>query len=93
MCYTKKQIDNRVRKLADIDAQIKALTKEADAIKKDLQTDMGEVEHVSGDKYKVNWTHVETPRFDSTAFAIQFPEVAAAWTKVKKSRRFSWSAI
>lgn len=93
MCYTKKQIDNRVRKLAEIDAQIKALTKEADAIKEDLKADMGELEHVSGDKFKVNYTSVETSRFDSKGFAVKFPEVAEAWTKVTRSRRFSYSAI
>ena len=93
MCYSSKQIDNRVRKLAELEAAKKELEKSIAAIKADLQSDMGELEHVTGAKYRVNWTWYESPKFETAKFKAAFPEVAEAWTTTTRARRFSWSAL
>lgn len=93
MCYTKRQIDIRVKKLETLEAAKKDLEKEIDAIKKDLQTDMGDAERVEGDRYRVNWTKYETSRFNTKGFSAAFPDVAKAWTVTSESRRFSWATI
>ena len=92
MCYSKKQIDNRVAKLAALESEKKELENKIAAIKADLQADMADAEFAPGEKYHVNWTWYEQPRFDTKGFSKQFPEVAAAWTKTTRARRFSWAA-
>ena len=92
MCYSRKQIDNRIAKLAILEAEKKAIEDKIAAIKADIQNDMADAEYAAGDKYHVNWTWYETSRFDTKGFSKQFPEVAASWTKTTRSRRFTWSA-
>ena len=40
MCFTNRQIDNRCKKLADLEAQIKALQAQADEIKNEIKADI-----------------------------------------------------
>ena len=92
MCFTPRQIDNRINKLIALENEKKDLESRIARIKEELQADMQDAEYVTGDKYHVNWTWYETARFDAKGFSKQFPEVAAAWTKKSRSRRFSWAA-
>lgn len=95
MCYTIKQYDNRIAKIAALEAEKKRIEAEIDAIKKDIQSDMGDNEKVIGNAYRINWTHTESTRFDTKKFAAAHPKLYAdkAYYTTTKSRRFSWSAI
>ena len=75
MCFTNRQIDNRCRKLADLESQIKALQAQAEEI------DTG--------KYKVRYKIVESVRLDNKALKADLPDVYSRYSKVSQCRRFT----
>ena len=90
---TDRQIDNRLAKLEELKALEKELKETRKAIEDEIQTAMGEAEHIQTGKYKVNFTHVVTNRFDSTRFQKEHPKTYAKYTREQASRRFSFSAL
>lgn len=93
MCYTARQIDNRMKKLAELEAQKKALDEQIAAIKADLQADMGDLEEVTTDKWIVRFTKTVSNRFDSTAFKKAHKKLYDEFCKPSESRRFSYKGI
>ena len=89
MCYTNKQIDNRVKKLKDLERQIAELQAAADAIKDDLKNDLGNVEERKTDNYILRYTTVSQNRLDSAGLKKALPDVYKMYCKVSKYRRFS----
>ena len=79
---TNRQMDNRVKKLQDIEAQIKILEKQAVAIKDELKAELdnqGEDEHQTGN-FIIRWKEVISNRFDSKALKSALPDVYALYT-------------
>lgn len=88
---TNRQMDNRVKKLQDIEAQIKILEKQAVAIKDELKAELdnqGEDEHQTGN-FIIRWKEVISNRFDSKALKSALPDVYALYTKETSCRRFT----
>ena len=88
---TDRQINNRLAKMADLDAQIKALEAQRDALKAEI------IESMTGDTretaaYKVSYKEVTTNRFDSKAFKADFPETYKQYQKQQTCRRFTYAA-
>ena len=88
---TDRQINNRLAKMADLDAQIKALEAQRDALKAEI------IESMTGDTretaaYKVSYKEVTTNRFDSKAFKADFPETYKQYQKPQTCRRFTYAA-
>lgn len=88
---TNKQIDNRIEKLETLEAQIKALEKQAEAVKDELKAELGDSEHLETAKHRLNWARVLTERLDSKALKADRPEVYSEYVKTTESRRFSYS--
>ena len=88
---TNKQIDNRIEKLEALEAQIKALEKQADAVKDELKAELGDSEHLETAKHRVNWARVLTERLDSKALKAEHPKMYSQYVKTTESRRFSYS--
>ena len=79
----------QILELKSIEARISELKKQADAIKAEMQTEMGNEEHVMVDEFKVNYTIVISTTLDSKKLKAELPEL---WDKYKKegiTRRFS----
>ena len=91
MCMTNRQIDNRCKKLADIENQIKALTAAADAIKSEIKADMeaDSLEEIDTGKYKVRYKLVESVRLDNKALKADLPDVYSLYSKVTQCKRFT----
>ena len=88
---TNKQIDNRVKKLQDIEAQIKELTEQAEAIRDEIKHELdttGETERQT-DNFLIRWTEYITRRIDSKALKAALPDVWATYSSESISRRFS----
>lgn len=88
---TNKQLDNRIKKLQNIEAQQKELEKEAEAIRAELKADLeskGEDEHNTGN-FIIRWKEIITSRLDSKALKKALPDVFAMYTRESVSRRFT----
>lgn len=88
---TNKQLDNRIKKLQNIEAQQKELEKEAEAIRAELKADLeskGEDEHNTGN-FIIRWKEIITSRLDSKALKKALPDVFAMYTTESVSRRFT----
>ena len=91
MCFTNRQIDNRCKKLADIENQIKELQAAADAIKNEIKADMDadSLEEIDTGKYKVRYKLVESMRLDSKALKNDLPDVYSMYSRVSTCKRFT----
>lgn len=90
---TEKMLDNRIRKLTVLDAQIKALEAEKKALEQEVKDYMGEKEECTTKTYIVKWTKYSSRRFDSKAFQKDRPKVYEKYLKTTESRRFSYDEI
>lgn len=89
MCYTNKQIDNRVKKLKALETQIAELQEQADAIKEELKTDLGDLEERKTDYYTLRYKTIIQNRLDNTALKKALPDVYKLYSKETSYRRFS----
>ena len=92
---TDRQIENRIRKLQEIESQIKALEEQAEVVRSELKADMeekGSEEITTAHGLIVRWKSFITSRFDSSAFKKAHEDLYTAFTKRTASRRFTYSA-
>lgn len=87
---TDRQIDNRVAKLDELDRKIKEMTKAADALKKELQEELGDRETLDGKKWVVSWKWYEYPHFNKARLP---KETVDALTDIRRSRKFNWNMV
>ena len=87
---TEKQIDNRVAKLDKLDKEIKELSKQADALKKELQKELGEGELMKGNKWKVTWKRYAYPFFEKKKLP---KELVEEYTTMVERRKFDWDLL
>lgn len=87
---TEKMIDNRLRKIATLDAQIKAMEAEKKALEQEVKDYMGEKEELTTKTYIVKWTKYSSNKFDTKAFQNDRPKVYEKYLKQTETRRFSF---
>ena len=88
---TNRQLDNRVKKLQDIEAQQKDLEAQAEAIRAEIKADLeakGEDEHDTG-SFVIRWKEIISRRLDGKALKAALPDVFAAYSRESSSRRFT----
>ena len=88
---TNKQLDNRVKKLQSIEAQMKELEAQADELRAALRADLeakGEDEHDTG-SFIIRWKEIISLRLDSKALKAALPDVFAAYSRESISRRLT----
>ncbi len=91
---TNKQIDNRVKKLREIEVQQEALEAQAEAIRTEIKAELertGEDERDTGN-FVIRWKEIITRRLDSKALKAALPDVFAAYSRESSSRRFTITA-
>ena len=79
----------QIIELKELEAQIKALKAKADTIKKAMQDEMGNEEHIEVDGFKVNYTIVISTTLDSTKLKKELPDLWNKYSKEGITRRFS----
>ena len=91
MCMTNRMIDNRCKKLADLETQIKALQAQDDEIKNEIKADMeaDSLEEIDTGKFKVRYKLVESVRLDSKALKADLPDVYGLYSRVSTCKRFT----
>lgn len=91
MYMTKSMINDRCKKLAKLDARIKALQAQMDAIKNEIKEDMDadNLEEIDTGKFKVRYKLVESVRLDNKALKADLPDVYNLYSKVSTCKRFT----
>ena len=79
----------KINELKALEARIKALKAEADILKKEMQEEMGNEEHVQVGGYTVNYTIVISTTLDSTKLKKELPDLWQKYSKEGITRRFS----
>ena len=88
---TERQIANRAKKIKELEAQLNDISNQIDELKKEIQNEMKELEHIKACDYVINWSNVITNRLDSTRIKKELPDIYDRYTKETRSRRFSIS--
>lgn len=91
MCYTNRQYLNRLEKLDMLKQQIAELEKQAKAIEDDIKTDMGDVEKIECEQFRLSWSKIVSARFDTKAFHAEHEALYNQYTRNTETRRFSFA--
>ena len=88
---TERMIENRIRKLQELEAQQKEIEAAADAIRAELKADLEEkgVEELATKNFIVRWKEIVSTRLDGKALKAALPDVFAAYSKTTSTRRFT----
>lgn len=89
---TNRQIENRIKKLQQIESQQKALNEEAEALKAELKAELealGTEELKTQNGFVIRWKTIMAERFDSRSFKAAMPEIYRQFIKQSSSRRFT----
>ena len=88
---TERMIENRIRKLQELEAQQKEIEAAADVIRAELKADLEEkgVEELATKNFIVRWKEVISSRLDGKALKAALPDVFAAYSKTTTTRRFT----
>ncbi len=75
----------------EIQAQIKALEEEADALKQQMirEMDAQQVDKLEAGEYTIRWSLYESSRLDSKKLKAEHSDLYAAYSKATTSTRFS----
>lgn len=86
-----RAIENRIKKLQEIETQQKALEQEADKLKEEIKKEMEarEIEEMKAGPFVIRWKLVTSSRLDGKALKAAFPEIYSQYCKVSASRRFT----
>lgn len=88
---TERMIENRVKKLQEIEAQQKELETAAEAIRAELKADMEEkgLDELKTKNFILRWKEIISNRLDSKALKAALPDVYGQFCKASASRRFT----
>ena len=86
-----RALQNRIRKLKELEAQQKALEEEAEKIRQEIKADMEEkqVEEMQAGSFVIRWKTIFSSRLDSKALKAALPEIYSQYCKSTSSRRFT----
>ena len=88
---TERMMENRIKKLRELEAQQKELEAQAEAIRAELKADLEEkgVEELQTKNFLLRWKEIVSNRIDSKALKAALPDVYGQFCKVSTSRRFT----
>lgn len=90
---TNRMIENRVKKIRDLEQQKQQLEAEIEKIKSELKADLEDkgVEVFRTDKgVTIRWQAISSERFDSKKFHDENPDVYGLYLKTSVCHRFSY---
>ncbi len=88
---TERQIDYRMRKLAELEAQKKDIDAQIDNLKAEITGELGERESLETGRFIIRWAKIISNRFDSKLFKADHAALYGEYTKPCESRRFSYA--
>ena len=83
-------LTNTAREYRELQAAIKELEAEADALKQTMiaEMDARQVEKLEAGEYTIRWSLYESSRLDSAKLKAEHGDLYAAYTKLTTSTRF-----
>jgi predicted phage-related endonuclease len=90
---TDKQLNNRVKKMAELEAQKKELERQIGELKEELKKSMGDEVEVQTDKYVLKNTPYDSVHFDSKSFRIDHERLYRKFVTITQTTRFSWREL
>ena len=88
---TDRQLENRIRKMQELEAQQKELDAQIAAITDEIKADLeskGEQEHKTPN-FVIRWKEIISSRIDSKSLKADLPDVYARYCRESASRRFT----
>ena len=88
---TERMIENRAKKLKNLESQIAELQEQADAIKSELKADLEEkgVDELKTKNFIIRWKEIISNRLDGKALKAALPEIYSQYCRTSASRRFT----
>lgn len=88
---TERMIENRIKKLSELEEQITKLQEQADEIKGELKADLEEkgIDELKTKNFLIKWKGIVSSRLDGKALKAALPEIYSQYCKVSVSRRFT----
>lgn len=86
-----RMIENRAKKLKNLESQIAELQEQADAIKSELKADLEEkgVDELKTKNFIIRWKEIISNRLDGKALKAALPEIYSQYCRTSASRRFT----
>lgn len=91
---TNRMIENRVKKIQELEQKKAEIETEIEKLKDELRADLEEkgVDEIKTERGTVvRWKEVVSNRFDSKLFKTDFPKMYDQYTKPNVSHRFTWA--
>ena len=87
---TMLEITGKAKEYREIQALLKQLEEEADALKAEMIAELEAqgVDSLNADIFTIKYTAYKSNRLDTTALKNELPDIAARYTKVTEARRF-----
>ena len=88
---TERQIENRVKKLREIESQRKALEEQEKALKEEIKADMESkgLEEIRTKNFIIRWKEIISSRLDGKALKAALPEIYSQYCRTSASCRFT----
>ena len=83
-----KELESKIRELRQLRQLIAEAEEEAETITDAIKAHMGDTEELRAGEYRVTWKAVQSSRIDTAELKRALPEIAAAFTRENKIRRF-----
>lgn len=86
-----QEIDMKIKELRELQAMVEEATAQIEAIKDSIKMKMVDegTEVLQGNGWKATWHTVTTSRLDSKALKAAHPDLAAQYSKVTSTTRFT----
>lgn len=88
---TERQIENRVKKLQEIERQRKELERQEKELKDEIKRDMENkgLDELRTKNFIIRWKEIISNTLDSKALKATFPDICEQFTKPSASKRFT----
>lgn len=88
---TERMIENRAKKLQEIESQISTLQAQAEIIKSELKADLEDkgVDELKTKNFIIRWKEIISNRLDGKALKAALPEIYSQYCRESASRRFT----
>ena len=83
------EMEAKARELQELKRMREELEAEITAMEDAIKAAMGDREQVTAGAYKITWKAITSSRVDTSAIKRELPEVAARYTKVTTTKRFT----
>ena len=88
---TERMIENRAKKLKELENQIAQLQEQAVGIRAELKADLEEkgLDELKTRNFLIRWKEIVSSRLDGKALKAALPELYSQYCKASTSRRFT----